>query len=324
MHSGDDRIQLKELMEICTNLQNRVFHLENTKTAQAHKIDSLKRSVKKLERRQKSKTPGLKRLFKVGLSARVESSDEESLGKENASKQGRNIADNDTDKEITIVDETVEDQGRFGDHEMFDTGVLDDEEIVIEKAVADKEVSAVEEVNAVSITTPVSTATTTTTAATTPTIYMDEITLAKVLIEIKTSRPKAKGIVMQETSETPTPTLIVSFQQPSKVQDKGETCKGENESNNSVIEQWNDVQAKIDADYELTQRLTWMDESPKNLKNKSFDDIQDLFNKVMKRVNMFVDMDIEVVESSKKTEEIAQEGSSKRAVDELEQEIAKK
>nr|GEX80258.1 putative ribonuclease H-like domain-containing protein [Tanacetum cinerariifolium] len=39
---------------------------------------------------------------------------------------------------------------------------------------------------------------------------------------------------------------------------------------------------------------------------------------------MFVDMDIKVVESSKKTEDIAQEGSSKRARDKLEQKIAKK
>nr|GEV77206.1 hypothetical protein [Tanacetum cinerariifolium] len=79
LHSGEERIQLKELMEFCTNLQNRVFNLENTKTAQAQEIDSLKRRVKKLERRQKSKTDGLKRLYKVGLSARVESFDKESL-----------------------------------------------------------------------------------------------------------------------------------------------------------------------------------------------------------------------------------------------------
>ncbi|GJW60053.1 hypothetical protein Tco_0109388 [Tanacetum coccineum] len=35
------------------------------------------------------------------------------------------------------------------------------------------------------------------------------------------------------------------------------------------------------------------------LKNKSFDDIQKLFEKAMKRVNTFVDMDIELVEGSK-------------------------
>nr|GEY26624.1 hypothetical protein [Tanacetum cinerariifolium] len=222
LHSGEDRIQLKEVMEICTSLHNRVFNLENTKAAQAQEIASLKRRVKKLEKIQKSKTHGLKRLYKVGLSTRVESSDEKSLGEEDASKQRRKIADIDADKEITLVDETIEDQGRFDDQEMFDIGVLHDEKVVVEKAVADKEVSAVKEVNAASITTPVSAATTTT-AATTPNISMDEITLAKALIKIKSSRPKAKGIVMQEPSETPTPTPtpIVSSQQPLKVHDKG-------------------------------------------------------------------------------------------------------
>nr|GFA73972.1 ribonuclease H-like domain-containing protein [Tanacetum cinerariifolium] len=35
LHSGKDRIQLKELMEIYTNLQNRVFDMENINTDQA-------------------------------------------------------------------------------------------------------------------------------------------------------------------------------------------------------------------------------------------------------------------------------------------------
>nr|GEX80397.1 zinc finger BED domain-containing protein RICESLEEPER 2-like [Tanacetum cinerariifolium] len=92
--SGEDRLKLKELMEICTNLQQRVIDLENTKTAQANKIISLKMRVKRLEKKRRSKTHGLKRLYKAGLSARVESSaEEQSLGKEDASKQGRNIAD---------------------------------------------------------------------------------------------------------------------------------------------------------------------------------------------------------------------------------------
>nr|GFC95304.1 hypothetical protein [Tanacetum cinerariifolium]GFD35371.1 hypothetical protein [Tanacetum cinerariifolium] len=60
----------------------------------------------------------------------------------------------------------------------------------VEKEVAHKDVSVVEEINAASIATSIT--------ATTPTISMDEITLAKALIEIKTSRRKAKGIVMQE------------------------------------------------------------------------------------------------------------------------------
>ncbi|GJT64577.1 hypothetical protein Tco_1016057 [Tanacetum coccineum] len=64
------------------------------------------------------------------------------------------------------------------------------------------------------------------------------------------------------------------------------------------------------------------------LKNKSFDDIHKLFDKAMKRVNTFVDMDIELVEGSK----VRPEGSEVRAEaeiaqenkDELEQESIKK
>ncbi|GKE22022.1 hypothetical protein Tco_1433534, partial [Tanacetum coccineum] len=72
---------------------------------------------------------------------------------------------------------------------------------------------------------------------------------------------------------------------------------------------------------------------PKELKNKSFANIQELFEKAMKRVNTFVDFRTKLVEgtekeeSSKKAEvmeEMAQESSSKRVGDELEQEVAKK
>nr|GEW14237.1 hypothetical protein [Tanacetum cinerariifolium] len=310
-----------------TNVEDEAFNEENFSK---HSNDPLHNGVKKLERRQKSKTHDMKRLYNVGLFTRVESSGEESLGEDDASKQGRNITDIDADKEITLVDETAKDQGRFDDQEMFDTWVLDDEEVVVEKVVADKEVSVVEEVNAA----------TTTTAATTPTISMDEITLAKALIKIKTSRPKAKGIVMQEPSEISTPTTIVSSQQPSKVQDKDyELAQRLQEEEQEQLT--NDEKARLFMQFleksrkffvakrakekrnrpptKAQQRsiictyLKNMDGwKPKNLKNKSFANIQDLFNKAMKRVNMFVDMDTEVVESSKKTKEIAQEGKLKR------------
>nr|GEU70711.1 hypothetical protein [Tanacetum cinerariifolium] len=104
-------------MELCTNLQNRVLDLENTKTSQALEIDSLKRRVKKLEKKQKSRTHKLKRLYKVSLTARVDSFvDEASLG-ENASKHERKIDDIDADERITLVDETTKNQGRFDDQE---------------------------------------------------------------------------------------------------------------------------------------------------------------------------------------------------------------
>ncbi|GJY84341.1 hypothetical protein Tco_0497717 [Tanacetum coccineum] len=67
-------------MELCITLQKKVLDLEQTKTTQGNKIASLKRRVKKLEKKGSSRTHKLKRLYKVGLSARLESSgDDENL-----------------------------------------------------------------------------------------------------------------------------------------------------------------------------------------------------------------------------------------------------
>nr|GEV33638.1 retrovirus-related Pol polyprotein from transposon TNT 1-94 [Tanacetum cinerariifolium] len=51
----------------------KVLDLEKAKTAQANEIAGLKKRVKKLERNKNSRTSGLKRLWKVGSSIRVES-----------------------------------------------------------------------------------------------------------------------------------------------------------------------------------------------------------------------------------------------------------
>nr|GEV88675.1 hypothetical protein [Tanacetum cinerariifolium] len=61
--SGDDRLQLNELMDICTKLSDKVLSLDQTKTYQAAKIKKLKKRVKKLEGKKK-RTYGLKKLYK--------------------------------------------------------------------------------------------------------------------------------------------------------------------------------------------------------------------------------------------------------------------
>ncbi|GJV23170.1 putative ribonuclease H-like domain-containing protein [Tanacetum coccineum] len=200
--SDEDSMKLKELMEFCTKLQQRVLDLENTKTAQAQEITSLKLRVKKLEKKGGSRTHKLKRLYKVGRSARVISSDEASLGdQEDASKQGRKIDDIDKDVEITLVDET---QGRFGDDLMFDTGVLDDEEVFTGQDMAEKEINVAKK--EVSTADPVTTARKVVTTASveisivspTKTIIADDLTLAQNLIEIRSAKPKVKGVVIEE------------------------------------------------------------------------------------------------------------------------------
>ncbi|GJW02708.1 hypothetical protein Tco_1561564 [Tanacetum coccineum] len=177
--SGEDRLKLTELMDLCTNLQKKVLDLEKAKTAQDSEIASLKKKVKKLERRNKSRTSGLKRLRKVGSARRVESSNEASLGdQEDASKQGRKIADIDADAEVTLINET---QGRNDDNLMFDTCVLDEQEVEVEKVVRTAEV--------------------TTKSVTTTTV--DELTLAQTLIEIKAAKPKDKGKAKMIESKKP-------------------------------------------------------------------------------------------------------------------------
>ncbi|GJW69902.1 hypothetical protein Tco_0126819 [Tanacetum coccineum] len=193
--SGEDRLKLNKLIELCTNLSQRVLDLENTKTSQAAKILLIiQERVKKLERKNKSRTPGLKRLRKVGRSAQVVSFEDEGLGaQEDASKQGRKIDDLDADAEVTLVDEA---QGRNDDNLMFDPGVFDEQEVEVEKVISTAEV--------------------TTASATTTTV--DELTLAQTLIEIKAAkskaittaatttttvvtRPKGRGVAVQEPSE---------------------------------------------------------------------------------------------------------------------------
>ncbi|GJZ49836.1 hypothetical protein Tco_0604026 [Tanacetum coccineum] len=63
---------------------------------------------------------------------------------------------------------------------------------------------------------------------------------------------------------------------------------------------------------EVTDKTGW---KPKDLKNKSFTNIQELFDKAMKRVNTFVDMDTKLVEGSEvraEGSETREESSSKR------------
>nr|GEV98965.1 retrotransposon Orf1 [Tanacetum cinerariifolium] len=91
--SGEAKLKLKELMELCTKLSDKVLDLEKTKSAQAKELAYLKKRVKKLERKRRSKTPGMN-LFKIGTSRR------KSLCEDDASKQGRNLKQRRAEKKI--------------------------------------------------------------------------------------------------------------------------------------------------------------------------------------------------------------------------------
>ncbi|GJS12604.1 hypothetical protein Tco_0407076 [Tanacetum coccineum] len=190
--SDEDRLKLNELMDLCTKLQNRVLDLEKTKTTQHNEIASLKRRVKKLEKRNRSRTHKLKRLYKIGFSTRVESSDDEEILGEDASKHGRKIDDIDADEEITLFNVHADD-------EMFDVNALNGEEVFVAR-------------------------------------QNEEVVDAA----------QVKGIVIQEPAE---------FDKEERLTREKERAKKEQEANIALMETWDDIQAKIDADHQLAERL---------------------------------------------------------------------
>ncbi|GJS48520.1 hypothetical protein Tco_0598641 [Tanacetum coccineum] len=72
--SGEDSMQLNDLMALCTQLQKQVLDLEKAKSDQAVEIASLKKRVSMLEKRRQLRTTGLKRFKKLGTARRVKSS----------------------------------------------------------------------------------------------------------------------------------------------------------------------------------------------------------------------------------------------------------
>ncbi|GKC56270.1 hypothetical protein Tco_1083868 [Tanacetum coccineum] len=175
--------------------------LLSAKTAQVKEITSLKKRVKKLEKKKKSRTSGIKRLRKVGSTRRVESSD---------------------------------DARRNDEDLMFDTIVLDDQEVEVEKVVSTAEV---------------------TTASVTTTI-VDELTLAKTLIEIKAAKPNVV------TTDATTTTTIVTRPKAREAKDKGKAKIDEPEKPLKKKDQIMydqevalNVQAKLEAELEEKERL---------------------------------------------------------------------
>ncbi|GJU09427.1 hypothetical protein Tco_1131823 [Tanacetum coccineum] len=266
--SGEDSMQLQELMEFCTKLQQRVLNLENTKAAQAHEIISLKKRVKKLERKKKSRTHGLKRLYKVGLFARIDSSyDEATLGnQEDASKQRRKIHDIDADDDITL-DNTYFDI----DPDMFGMHDLDGDEVFLE--IKEPVVNA---------------ATTTSTILVSAAKDLSDVdmTLAQALAELKSTKPKAvttaatttkaKGLVIQEQEQASTPITSskdkgkrIMVKEPLKMKKKDQVLLDEQEAIRLQAQFDEEERDKVETDYEIAQRLQAEEQEELTIEEKS-------------------------------------------------------
>ncbi|GJR73316.1 retrovirus-related pol polyprotein from transposon TNT 1-94 [Tanacetum coccineum] len=133
---------------------------------------------------------------------------------------------------------------------------------------------------------PVSTAgdaTTVSAVTTTATITtIDDITLAQALMEIKSTKPKekgdkGKGILIElvkpmrrkilSADEEATLKLQAEFDEEERL--AREKAEKEKEANIALIETWDDIQAKIDVDHQLAERLQAQEQEELSIKEKA-------------------------------------------------------
>ncbi|GKA77905.1 hypothetical protein Tco_0784442 [Tanacetum coccineum] len=105
--SDEGRLKLKELMAMCTKLSKQVFDLEKEKDAQVVEILKLKQRVKKLEKKRKSSISHPRRR----IYRQVESFDDD-LDEEDAFEQGRKSDKTQSmfqDSDFDVLDDDMED-----------------------------------------------------------------------------------------------------------------------------------------------------------------------------------------------------------------------
>nr|GEY01062.1 ribonuclease H-like domain-containing protein [Tanacetum cinerariifolium] len=204
--SGEGSLKLKELMDLCTNLSNKVLDLEsevlNIKFTYKAKIEKLESRVERLEEENRV----LKEL--KGVYSIVDS-DEPAMEKEESSKHGKKIADIDADVEINLEKIQAEAYNLDLDHQEKVLSMLD---------VNDEEPAIVEEVLKVVkaaklITEVVTTAGVDVNAASVQDTSITAAEATKVIVLRKRRR-----VIIQDPKET---TITVTVQPNVQAKDKG-------------------------------------------------------------------------------------------------------
>ncbi|GJU98549.1 putative ribonuclease H-like domain-containing protein [Tanacetum coccineum] len=237
--------------------QTRVLALENVKTAQDVEIISLKKRVKKLEKKKKARTPRLKRrLFKV----KIESSTNKSL--ETQGRYAHDINVTTASAPITTVGVSVS-TAEPSTPPTTTTTLIEDEDLIISQTLmkmrSEKSKEKAKEKG----------------------------------VSSETAKRLTRGVFMKEVSETTTRSMVPP-QPHISAKDKGKSIMQEPEkpvklkskdqiaydkevaqrlqeeldeevrlerereeeaSNAALIEEWDNVQAMMDADYELATRI---------------------------------------------------------------------
>ncbi|GJS87139.1 hypothetical protein Tco_0769775 [Tanacetum coccineum] len=243
--SDEGSMTLHELTVLCTQLSNKVESLETelkqTKQTYGAAFTKLIKKVKKLE--QTVKTSQARRRAKI-----IVSDDEEDS--EDSSKQGRKIDEIDQDPDITLVQHDAEIQGRHGQEMEFETEVYTAEDVSTAGAA-------------------VTTAGASISTASPPRVSTaEDISTAETLVYIRRSAAKDKGKAkMDESEPEQTKTKLqqrqeragyeaaVRLQEQLDEEERKRIARVHEEASSFNIEEWEDIQATIEADEELAQRI---------------------------------------------------------------------
>ncbi|GKA34231.1 hypothetical protein Tco_0720660, partial [Tanacetum coccineum] len=313
LRSGEDIMQLNELMELCTTLQSRVLTLENTKTTQAAEISN------------------------------------EDLGdQEDASKQGR-IGNIDAHEDIYLVN-VHRDKDIFGLNDQDDDIMFDMSDLAGEEVFVESEVVAKKKDDVVNVVKEVVNVVTTSTRATTTGILLQEPSesITTTTIPLK---DKGKGIMVEEPLKMKKKDRVLFDEQEAirlqaQFDEEERIVREKEEANAALIAQWNDIQDKVETDYELAQskketlcyKKSRRKEEYTTYKSSTKEhhvylpeeygrmEAQRLKEQKKRGIDNLQELNKGASCSEVRAEgsEIREESSSKRARDELEQEKAKK
>ncbi|GJZ78821.1 putative ribonuclease H-like domain-containing protein, partial [Tanacetum coccineum] len=224
-------------------------------------IQKLKKKVKRLEKKQRERTPGMK-LFNIGTSKR------KILDKENVSKQGTK-----SDKTKPMFEDS-------------DFAELDMENVEGDVETQEKNTTEHEDtVNTVSIDVSAAGPSNVSTARD---IFEDEmVTIADTLGAIRSTRPRTTSVVIHDVEEepmraTPVPTVQSQDKEISQKLFKEQQAQFEREQriarekateqeakDAALIEQMEDIQARIDANELLAERLQQEEREQFTIEEKS-------------------------------------------------------
>ncbi|GJR96801.1 hypothetical protein Tco_0268975 [Tanacetum coccineum] len=338
--SDEGSITLNELMVLCTTLSKKVetleYDLKQTKLTYGAAYTKLIMKVKKLEHKVKSS----KARRRVSL---VASEDEDEL--EDPSKQGRKIAQIDENEGITLVQMSAQTQGR---HEH------DFEESNFEFIALEKDYTVELDISTTNV--PVSTA-----GVEVSTASPEVKTTTESLVYIRRSAVKRKDkgkAIIKEAEPVQKKTKLqleherlgleedLRLQEQLDEEERQRITRVHEEASTFNAEEWDNIQAQIKVDEELAHRAeqrrnkpmtqaqqrTYMCNYIKNmgshtlqqLKKLSFDEVNELFETTMKRVNTFTPMEsddkvLKVVVGSSKIDakqELNEESSKRQKIGE--------